>query len=37
MSGASRWLDAKTPETDVAAMSRAPATPTAFERVDKVI
>src|SRR6185295_1522196 len=37
MSGASRWLDAKTPETDDAAMRRAPAMPTALDRVDKSI
>ena len=35
MSGASRWLEAKTPVTDDAAMRSAPATPTAFDRVDK--
>jgi hypothetical protein len=37
MSGASRWLDARTPETDVTAMRRAPATPTTLDRVDKSI
>jgi hypothetical protein len=37
MAGASRWLDARTPPTDVAAIRRAPAMPTAFERVATVI
>ena len=37
MSGASRWLDAKTPVTDVAAMRRAPTTPATLDRVDKTV
>src|SRR4051794_41326614 len=37
MSGASRWLEARTPVTDVAAMRRAPATPATFDRVDKTV
>src|SRR5258705_3801577 len=37
MSGASRWLDARTPVTDVAAMRRAPATPATLDRVDKTV
>jgi hypothetical protein len=37
MAGASRWLDARTPPTDVVAMSRAPATPTTLERVVTLI
>jgi hypothetical protein len=37
MSGASRWLDAKTPVTDDAARRRAPARPAGFERVVKAV
>src|SRR4029078_8089582 len=34
ISGASRWLEARTDPTDVAAISAAPARATAFERLD---
>src|SRR4029450_13321992 len=34
MSGASRWLEARTPVTDDIAMSDAPARATSLERVD---
>ena len=34
ISGASRWLEAKTPVIDVVAMTAAPITAAALERVD---